>query len=188
MSSGCRLARQHEGVGHARHGDVREAFAPAVAGQRHAHEPRVEAVLQIAAQDAVLDQHGAAGRRAFVVDVERAAAIRQWCRRRRRCTAAMPPACRCRSLNAETFLRLKSPSRPWPMASCSSTPGQPGPTTTVIVPAGASARVQVAQRLIGGGAGEAQIRGRHRARRRTRRVRRRRTCLAAACRLPRRCR
>jgi hypothetical protein len=35
-------------------------------------------------------------------------------------------------------LRLKSPSRPWPTASCSSTPGQPAPSTTGIVPAGAS--------------------------------------------------
>ena len=43
-----------------------------------------------------------------------------------------------RPLKAETSLRLKSPSRPWPTASCSSTPGQPGPSTTVIVPAGAS--------------------------------------------------
>src|ERR1044071_8645127 len=39
--------------------------------------------------------------------------------------------------NAELPLRLKSPSRPWPTASCRSTPGQPGPSTTVIVPAGA---------------------------------------------------
>ena len=43
-----------------------------------------------------------------------------------------------RSLNAETFLRLKSASRPWPTASCSRMPGQPGPSTTVVSPAGAS--------------------------------------------------
>ena len=42
-----------------------------------------------------------------------------------------------RPLNAEVPLRLKSPSSPWPIASCSSTPGQPGPSTTVMVPAGA---------------------------------------------------
>ena len=35
-------------------------------------------------------------------------------------------------------LRLKSPSRPWPTASWSNTPGQPGPSTTVISPAGAA--------------------------------------------------
>ena len=43
-----------------------------------------------------------------------------------------------RPLNAETPLRLKSASRPWPTASCSRIPGQPGPSTTVISPAGAS--------------------------------------------------
>ena len=32
-----------------------------------------------------------------------------------------------RPANAEVPLRLKSPSRPWPMASCSRMPGQPGP-------------------------------------------------------------
>ena len=39
---------------------------------------------------------------------------------------------------AEVFLRLKSPSRPWPMASCSRIPGQPGPRTICISPAGAA--------------------------------------------------
>jgi hypothetical protein len=46
--------------------------------------------------------------------------------------------------------RLKSPSRPWPTASCSSTPGQPGPSTTVISPAGARAAVEVGQRRVHG--------------------------------------
>ena len=40
----------------------------------HVHQPRVLAVLHVADQDAVLDQHGAVGRRALVVDRERAAA------------------------------------------------------------------------------------------------------------------
>ena len=35
-----------------------------------------------------------------------------------------------RPLKALEPLRLKSPSSPWPIASCSSTPGQPGPSTT----------------------------------------------------------
>ena len=35
-------------------------------------------------------------------------------------------------------LRLKSASSPWPIASCSRMPGQPGPSTTSISPAGAS--------------------------------------------------
>ena len=42
-----------------------------------------------------------------------------------------------RPLKADVPLRLKSPSSPWPTASCSSTPGQPAPSTTVMVPAGA---------------------------------------------------
>ena len=37
----------------------------------------------------------------------------------------------------EPFL-WKSPSNPWPTASCSSTPGQPAPSTTSISPAGQS--------------------------------------------------
>ena len=48
---------------------------------------------------------------------------------------------------AEVFLRLKSPSSPWPTASCSITPGQPGPSTTVISPAGAGTESKVDQRL-----------------------------------------
>src|SRR5204863_136407 len=44
--------------------------------------------------------------------------------------------------NAEVPLRLKSPSSPCPIASCSRTPGQPGPSTTVIVPAGAAHMVE----------------------------------------------
>ena len=39
-------------------------------------------------------------------------------------------------LNTDVPLRLKSPSRPWPTASCSITPGQPAPSTTSISPAG----------------------------------------------------
>src|SRR6185437_15013569 len=41
-----------------------------------------------------------------------------------------------RPLKALVFLRLKSASRPCPMASCSRMPGQPGPSTTSISPAG----------------------------------------------------
>ena len=42
-----------------------------------------------------------------------------------------------RPANALVPLRLKSPSKPCPTASCSNTPGQPLPNTTVIAPAGA---------------------------------------------------
>ncbi len=69
--------RAHVGIGHARQRHVRERLAPAVAGRRHAHEARVEAILHVAAQHAVLDERGAVGGRALVVDVERAAAARQ---------------------------------------------------------------------------------------------------------------
>jgi len=55
---------------------VRIAFAPAVARGRHFHQTGVELVLQITRENAVLDQHRAMGRRAFVVDVDRAAARR----------------------------------------------------------------------------------------------------------------
>src|SRR6185503_5001414 len=58
---------EHEGVGHAWHGRMGEAFPPAVAGRRHAHQPRIETILQIALEDAVLDQAGAARRRSLVV-------------------------------------------------------------------------------------------------------------------------
>ena len=75
ISSGVHVAGRHVGVGHARHRLVRIGFAPAVAGRRHAHQPRVLPVLHVADQLAVLDQHGAVGRRAFVVDGERAAPL-----------------------------------------------------------------------------------------------------------------
>ena len=48
-------------------------LAPSVAGGFHLHQPRVLAVLHVADELAVLDQHGLVGRRAFVVDRERAA-------------------------------------------------------------------------------------------------------------------
>ena len=49
-----------------------------------------------------------------------------------------------RPANALEPLRLKSPSSPCPTASCSSTPGQPGPSTTVITPAGAGRAFKLA--------------------------------------------
>ena len=58
---GVVLAGEHEGVGHARQRDGGVALAAAVAGRRHLHEAAVQPVLQVAAQDAVLDQHRAAG-------------------------------------------------------------------------------------------------------------------------------
>ena len=73
--AGIVLAAEHEGVGHARHRRVGEALAAAVAGRRDAHQPGVEPVLDIALEDAVLDQHVALRRRALVVDGQRAAPV-----------------------------------------------------------------------------------------------------------------
>jgi len=70
------VAAQHVGVGHARHRNGGVAFTPAVAGGRHAHQARIQRVLDVALQDAVFDQHVALRSVAFVVDVQRAAAIR----------------------------------------------------------------------------------------------------------------
>ncbi len=54
-----------------------EGLAAAVAGDRHAHQAGIHHVLHVAGEDAVLDQHGALGRVALVVDRQRAAAIGQ---------------------------------------------------------------------------------------------------------------
>ena len=117
-------------------------FAPAVAGRLHAHQPRVLPVLHVADKDAVLDQHGAVGRRALVVDRQRAAPRAAMVPSS---TTVTPLAATCwpiRPAKAEVFLRLKSPSRPWPTASCSMTPGQPEPSTTSISPAGRGHRIR----------------------------------------------
>jgi hypothetical protein len=77
ISSGFALARQHVGIGHARHGQVGEGFAPGVAGGGHAHQAGVHGILHVATQDAVLDEHGALGRGALVVHVEGTAPVGQ---------------------------------------------------------------------------------------------------------------
>ena len=69
------VAGQHVRVRHARHRQVRERFAAGVAGHRHLHQPRVQRVLDVAAQHAVLDQHRVLRRVAFVVDVQRSAPV-----------------------------------------------------------------------------------------------------------------
>ena len=50
---------------------MRKRFTPPVAGGRHAHQPRIHLVLDVAAQNPILDQHGALRGRALIVDVER---------------------------------------------------------------------------------------------------------------------
>ena len=42
-------------------------------------------------------------------------------------------------VKAEVLFLMKSPSSPWPTASWSRMPGQPGPSTTGMMPAGAGA-------------------------------------------------
>src|SRR5713101_8322679 len=117
---------------------MREALAPAVTGRRHLHQARVEPVLQVTAQNSFLDQHGAGSRRAFVVDVETTAAVGDRavvddCTERARDRLA-DAAGECRDA-----LAVEIASSPWPIASCSRIPGHPGPSTTTISPAGASA-------------------------------------------------
>src|SRR5215211_5877110 len=67
---------QHIGVGHARHRNMRMALAPSIAGRAHVHEPGILPVLHVTDQNAVLDQHGAVRRGAFVVDRQRPAPLR----------------------------------------------------------------------------------------------------------------
>src|SRR5262249_51590926 len=50
------LPREHVGVGHARHGDVLVALAPAAAGGSRFRQPARKLVGEIPAQNAVLDQ------------------------------------------------------------------------------------------------------------------------------------
>src|SRR5262249_47573700 len=52
------------------------ALPATIACGLHAHQARVVAILHVADEDAVLDQHGATGRGALVVDRERAASLR----------------------------------------------------------------------------------------------------------------
>ena len=111
-------------------------FAAAVAGGLDAHQPGIEPVLHVALEDAVLDQRGALGGSALIVDVERAAPVRNGAVVDDR-HALGGERWPIRPAKARGPLRLKSPSSPWPMASCSRMPGQPGPSTTSISPAGA---------------------------------------------------
>src|SRR5262249_51239331 len=71
------VAGEHVGVRHARHGDVRERFAPPVTGRGDTHEARIQRVLHVPGENAVLDQYVALRGVAFVVDVQRAAAAVQ---------------------------------------------------------------------------------------------------------------
>ena len=125
------------GVGHTRHRQGGVGFAAAVAGERHPHQAGVLLVLQIAPEDAVLDQDVVAARRPLVIDGDGAASTRQG-------AVVDYGAVSGGDLLADAAgegggaLAVEVPSRPWPTASCSSTPGQLAPSTTGMVPAGAS--------------------------------------------------
>jgi hypothetical protein len=69
------VATQHVGVGHARHGHMGVALAAAVARGFDAHQARIHRILDVAAQDAVFDQHVLLAGVAFVVHVQRATAV-----------------------------------------------------------------------------------------------------------------
>src|SRR6266567_643784 len=69
------LPRQHEGVGHARHGRMRIGLAAAITGGLPAHQPRVEPVLHITHEHAVLDEDVAPRGNTLVVHVEGAAPV-----------------------------------------------------------------------------------------------------------------
>ena len=71
MSSGSDVAGQHEGIGHPRHHNISKILTPAVAGQGNAHQPGIETIRDIPAQDSLLDQDGPGRGRAFIVDIER---------------------------------------------------------------------------------------------------------------------
>src|SRR5262245_53573785 len=64
------LPGQEDGVGHAGHRVAGETFAPSVAGGSLLEVLGAQAVVHVAAQDAVLDEHAAGGLVPFVVDVD----------------------------------------------------------------------------------------------------------------------
>src|SRR6476619_1665203 len=92
---------------------MRERFAAAVTRLSGLHQAGVQAVLHVAAQDAVLDQHRALRRIAFVVEIERAATLAERAvvdnRHPRRGDALADPPGECaRSLPVEVALETVS--------------------------------------------------------------------------------
>jgi hypothetical protein len=120
------VATQHVGIGHARHGDVGVAFASTIAGGGHTHQAGVHGVLDVALQNAVFNQHIAPlalPSSSTLSEPRRSAMVPS--------SSTVTPLAATRwpmrPLKALEPLRLKSPSSPWPMASCNKMPGQPGP-------------------------------------------------------------
>ena len=61
-------AREHVGIGHARHWHVSIRFAAAIAGRCNAHQAGVELVLHVAFEHAVLHQDVVLPGRTLIVD------------------------------------------------------------------------------------------------------------------------
>ena len=115
----------------------------------HAHEARVERVLQVAAQDAVLDQHIALAHVALVVDVERAAprrdgAVVEHGDARRRHALADAPAEGARALAVEVALE------PVAHGLVQQDAGPAGAEHHAHLARGGRARVQVHERAVHG--------------------------------------
>ena len=72
---GVIFSAQHIGVGHARHRDMGETFAAAIAGRGDAHQAGVLAILHVADKNAVFDEGVFGGGRAFVIKADRAATV-----------------------------------------------------------------------------------------------------------------
>ena len=98
------VAAEHECVRHPGHGSVLVRLPAPVAGRLSAHEPRVLPILHVIDENSVFDQNVGATRRAFVVDGDRSASIRDRSvvqnRHARRCDPFAQQSGKCRSLLA----------------------------------------------------------------------------------------
>ncbi len=108
----------------------------AITCRLHAHQTRILAVLHVALQDTVLDQYSSAGRRAFVVHSQRAPTIGN------RAVVNDGHARRSDALAHETgergrFLAVEVAFQSVADGFMQKNAGQPGPSTTSKVPAGA---------------------------------------------------
>ena len=112
--------------------------------ERWPHQLGVEAVVHVALEHAVLDEHLALAGVALVVDVDGAAAVGHRAVVDDRHLVARHLLARACPANSDVLLRMKSASSPWPTASCSRMPLQPGASTTVCGPACASTAPSVA--------------------------------------------
>ena len=113
---GAGVAGREEGVGHARHRQVPERLAPAVASRRDAVLARRAAGRRgSVVSRPVLDHRGALGRGALVVDAVAAPFARAGCRRRRRSRTApraVRRACRRRRWRASARRPPQARGRP----------------------------------------------------------------------------